>query len=234
TDCVEVSSRCPVPALTYGYVPSEAASFAFIAVFGVCAISQLIQGLRRGTYTWMVAFFFGTAIEVVGYVVRLLMRFNVFDDSFFLVQLVAIIIAPSFIVGALDHIPKHLAQAFGAEMSPIRPALYVWIFVSIDVLGLLLQAAGGILSSSGAGPSGNKKLLDSGNHLLVAGIAVQIFQVLALGTATLALSVRLAIDVSRRIAELDGEKSLERPAFKALLIASATSYTAILARCTYR
>ncbi|CAO1620471.1 unnamed protein product [Sympodiomycopsis kandeliae] len=241
SDCVEVTPQCPVSASTYGYEPSQGASLAFLAVFGLCTILQLIQGLRYRTYTWMLALVCGTALEVAGYVGRFLMRSNVFDNNYFLLQLVAIIIAPSFLVGALDLVPKHLAQTFGPEVSPLRPALYVWIFVSIDILGLLLQAVGGILASSGSGPSGNKALLESGNHLLVAGIAVQIFQLLALGTATAVLCIRLAKAARREgkafaleILDAVGQRGWSRSAFKAFMIASIASYIAILARCIYR
>lgn len=241
SECLEVTPQCPVSESTYGYAPSQGASIAFIAVFGLCTILQLIQGTRYRTHTWMLALVCGTALEVAGYVGRFLMHSNVFDNDYFLLQLVAIIIAPSFLVGALDLIPKHLAQTFGPEASPLRPALYVWIFVSIDVLGLLLQAIGGGLASSGSGPEGNESLLDSGNDLLVAGIAVQIFQLVALGAATAVLCTRLAKRARRQgkafhleiLNEVD-QRGWSRSAFKAFIIASFASYVAILARSIYR
>lgn len=66
SDCENISAQCPVEGSIYGYYPSYAGNIFFVAIFGVCMIVQLFQGLKWRTYTFAIALVFGCMGEAIG------------------------------------------------------------------------------------------------------------------------------------------------------------------------
>ncbi|CZS96125.1 related to phospholipid-translocating ATPase [Rhynchosporium agropyri] len=158
--CTSVTPQCPVSATTYGYRPN-------------------LPGL-----------FIGCGLEFAGYIGRILMHSNPWDQSSFRLQIVALILGPSFIAAGIDLTLKHIVIYFGAQYSLIKPALYTWGFIGLDIFSILLQAAGGGLAASG---ESDRKLLDIGNTVILVGIALQVFQLVVFGI----VSVYYAMNVYR-------------------------------------
>lgn len=96
---------------------------------------------------------------------------NPWSKGGFKLQIITLIIAPSFMSAGINLVLKHVVIVFGQEFSRIRPSLYTWIFVGTDVLSICTQAVGGGLAASGAS---KPKLLQARNDLIIAGIAVQV------------------------------------------------------------
>lgn len=147
--CTEVSATCPVSATTYGYYPNLPANIIFTVVFGVTGILQLVLGLRYRTYTWMIGVTLGCLLEMAGYIGRLLMHQNPWSSSGFKLQVVALVLSPSFIAAGIDLTMKHVALTFGKELSRIQPRLYTWVFIGVDIFSIVVQAAGGGIAASG-------------------------------------------------------------------------------------
>jgi hypothetical protein len=61
---------------------------------------------------------------------------------------------------------------FAPELSRFRPQLFYYIFIPCDVISLVLQAAGGGLSTSSSGQS------QIGINLALAGMSFQVFTIL--------------------------------------------------------
>lgn len=55
------------------------------------------------------------------------------------IQLVCLTVSPAFIAGGIYLTLKHIIIIYGSRFSRIRPRLYTWIFVSCDVLSILIQ-----------------------------------------------------------------------------------------------
>ena len=72
---------------------------------------------------------------------------NVWDQDGFLMQLVCLILAPSFISGAIDLVLTHVVLTFGSEYSRLPATWYTWLFIGLDAFSILLQAIGGGLAS---------------------------------------------------------------------------------------
>ncbi|KFY32341.1 hypothetical protein V493_00289, partial [Pseudogymnoascus sp. VKM F-4281 (FW-2241)] len=233
--CTEVSDLCPVSATTYGYYPNFGGNVFFTAFFGALFISGLAIGIRGKTWTFALALGIGSGLEMLGYVGRVMMHKNPWDSAGFKMQICCIVLGPSFLAACVYLTMKHLVLHFGPEHSLLKARLYPWIFVGCDLGSIVLQAIGGGVAAS-AGDTGNMKLLDAGNGLIVAGIAFQVATMTGCG-----LLVALYIFRYKKAAKL-GTPTTEKNEYNAgenrklrlFCIAIAIAYITILTRCVYR
>lgn len=98
-----------------------------------------------------------------------MMHNNPWDDVGFKIQIVCLIIAPSFLAAGIYLTLKHIVMALGPEHSRLKPRLYTWIFISCDALSIVIQAVGGGIAASSDGSAA-----DTGGNIMVAGIAIQV------------------------------------------------------------
>ncbi len=157
-------------------------------------------------------------------------------------QICCIVLAPSFVAGSIYLTLKHLVGYCGPQYSKLKPHLYPWTFVGCDLGSIILQAIGGGVAAS-AGSSGDPKLLDAGNGLIVAGISFQV--------ATMVVCGVLAADFFLRFLKTKpGSTAQEKPdktpyekdlhdgkkptKFRIFCIAIVFAYVTVLIRCIYR
>lgn len=169
----------------------------------------------------------GCLLEFAGYIGRLLMHTNPFHESALRLQIICLILAPSFIAAGIDLTLKHLVIRFGPEYSLIRPALYTWLFISLDIFSIILQAAGGGLAASGLV---HPELLEIGNNVILAGIGVQVFQLVAFGV----VSVYYAGNVMGHLRKYPEKRRPLPSRLKLFILMVTIAYAGILLRCVYR
>lgn len=186
--CLEVSPSCPVTATTYGYYPNLGGNIFFTIIFALCGIAQLYFSLRFRSWTFAVALIIGTFLEMAGYIGRILMNSNPWDAGAFKLQIVALVLAPSFIAAGIYLTLKHIILNLGSEYSKLKPRLFTWIFIGCDVGSLFLQAAGGGVAASA---EDDIDMTTTGNNIIIAGIVFQV--------ATMAVCGVLAVDFSVRV-----------------------------------
>ncbi|CAI7617860.1 unnamed protein product [Penicillium pancosmium] len=233
-DCFEVGPLCPVQATTYGYYPNFGGNVFFVVFFGVLGISQLGLGIYFRTWTFMTALGIGALMEMAGYIGRVLMNDNPWSAPAFKLQIVCLVLAPTFVAAGIYLTLKHIVLALGPEHSKLKPRLFTWIFIGCDVGSLLLQAAGGGVAAA-AGKT-DQAMLKAGDDIIIAGIAFQV--------ATMAVCGLVALHffwtVSRRGNGLEGEKDLEtttsvpRTRMQLILGAEIFAYFTVIIRCIYR
>lgn len=80
-------SVCPVELSVYGYRPTFPGSIALIALYGLCALTQLGLGIRYKTWGFMIAMLLGCVGEIIGYVGRIMMYQNPWGQEGFLMQI---------------------------------------------------------------------------------------------------------------------------------------------------
>jgi fucose 4-O-acetylase-like acetyltransferase len=169
--CEFVNATCPVEATIYGYYPSLPANAAFAGIFGLAMLVHLFYGIKYKTWSYMAALSLGCFAECVGYVARVFMNDNPWNDLAFQIQVVLLIFAPSFLAAGIYLTLKHVVIQFGAEWSRLRPALYTYVFITCDVSSLAMQSAGGAMAAM-ADPG--EKIGDIGTNLMIAGIIWQV------------------------------------------------------------
>jgi len=147
---------------------------------------------------------------------------------------VCLTIAPAFIAAGLYLTLSRTVITSGPEKSHIKPHSYSRIFIPCDVISLLLQAAGGGITSA---TSNANRSPDVGDHIMVTGLA---FQVL-----TLAVFICLCIDFTIRTlrrtrdmgnAALDPSHATLRAStvFRSFVAALAFATLCIFIRSVYR
>ncbi|PYI28060.1 RTA1-domain-containing protein [Aspergillus indologenus CBS 114.80] len=222
SNCTEVTPQCPVSATTYGYRPNLGGNCLFAAIFGLCAVYQLVAGIRSRQKMFAIALTVGCVMELIGYTGRIKMHKNPWDSGGFETQIICLILAPSFVAAGIYWSLKHIVMVLAPEKSLLRPDLYPLIFVGCDIGSILLQAAGG-------------ELLDAGNNIMIAGIAFQVATMAACGVLAAIFVVRLVRE-GRPEAVLRDEKMSPRETrlFKYFCFGEVLAYVTVLIRCIYR
>ncbi|KAH8699452.1 parasitic phase-specific protein PSP-1 [Phaeosphaeriaceae sp. PMI808] len=238
--CLEVSAACPVRATLYGYRPAMGPNAFFAALFGACFLASLIIGIMTKTWTYTLALGIGTFLECAGYIGRIIMNDNPWSPSGFKLQICALVLGPSFVAAAIYLTLKHFVLYCGPEHSLIKARLYPWIFVGCDFGSMVLQGIGGGMAA--AGGINNKKLIDGGNNMIVAGIAFQVVTMAVCGILVLVYLFRYKKSAAARHSieeksayHLDKEQG-DFPLWKVKAFGSMVilAYVTVLIRCIYR
>lgn len=166
-----------------------------------------------------------------GYIGRIQLNSNPWNQGAFELQICAIILAPTLICISIYLTLKHIILALNPALSRVRPKLLPFIFVPADVSCLLLQAIGGGLAAQG---KKNVGLLNTGNHVIITGIALQVVVLLAFGSMCLDYYVRV-----RRWLRTDGATAEARALwadrkFRMFACAVLGAYLCVQIRCIYR
>lgn len=216
-------------------VPNLAANITLLSAYGVCAILQIGLGFFYRTPTFAVAVAGGCIVECMGYASRIAEHYNVWNDAAFKIQLVCLIIAPSFIAAGIYLSFKHIVSYMGPEASRIPPRLYTWIFICFDVLSLVVQAAGGAMAASAEDGS---EELQTGNSLILAGIGIQVGTMSICGVLALDFFIRRNRMKRRQTLseQMDARSAqpISHKRFLVFLSALIFAFFVILGRCIYR
>ncbi|KAF2200288.1 RTA1-domain-containing protein [Delitschia confertaspora ATCC 74209] len=229
TSCVKVTPECHVENTLYGYYPSVGANGFFAAFFCLCLLVQIGFGIRYRTWTYMIALSLGCFGELLGYIGRLMLYNNPFNDNGFIIQICCLIISPAFVSGGIYLTLKHIVLSFGEEWSRLRPSWYTAIFITCDIFSLVLQGAGGGIAST-ADPESN--MLDVGTNLMIAGVIFQVVVLIVFGYFLIEYFVR----TYRRRSQLSASAyhlAQSRP-FRMFIVAVSVAFLAVFVRCVYR
>ncbi|KAH8881107.1 hypothetical protein GQ53DRAFT_832638 [Thozetella sp. PMI_491] len=191
--CKEVSPDCPVEATVYGYVPNLGGNAFYAVVFAICALIQCYYIFRfwRLWKGFSVLTCVGCVGECCGYIGRLFLHKNPWNGAALPIQLVLLMVSPSFLAAALYTTLRKLVQHFGPEHTRLPARFWTWPFVTADLLGFFLQCGGGILAAMG---DANHTLASVGNTLMVFGVSFQA----AIMVIAATLTADFALRISRR------------------------------------
>ncbi|OAA80144.1 RTA-like protein [Akanthomyces lecanii RCEF 1005] len=232
-NCVEVTPECPVQATVLGYYPNLGSGYFFTIMFGLCLVGTVVLGVSKRTWTYTAALTCGLILETAGYVGRILLSSNPWDEGAFELQICAIILGPTFICVSIYLTLKHVALALNPSISRLPAVWYPRIFLPADVSCLIVQAIGGGIAAA-AGHS-KPKLQKTGNQAIIAGVALQVVVLAAFGALGLDYLVRVARWMRRP--EAQGSEGLgvwRSRNFRVFLTAICAAYLCIFVRCIYR
>ncbi len=170
--CTSITPTCPVQATTLGYYPNRGINIFLAIAFALASLTTLLLGLPKKTYSYTAFIAAGTALELAGYAARVPLTDNPWNKHAFETQIVAIILAPTLVCISIYLTLKHVCLALAPGLSRVRPGLYPYIFVPLDVSCLLVQAIGGALAASAA--LENPGIVQAGNRCIIAGIVLQV------------------------------------------------------------
>ncbi|KAI1871673.1 hypothetical protein JX265_005659 [Neoarthrinium moseri] len=159
---------CPVEMSVYGYRPSLAVNSTFLALYVLSAAVHLYLGIRWKTWFFMGAMLLGATSAVLGYAGRIVMYYNPFKFVAFMIQIICVTSVPVYYTAAIYVTLAASIKYFAPSLSRFRPNLIYWVFISSDLVCLVLQAAGGALSTSTAGAS------QTGVDMALVGLSLQV------------------------------------------------------------
>lgn len=159
------------------------------------------------------------------------MSSNPWDQGAFELQICAIILAPTLVCISLYLTLKKITGSLNPALSRIRPRLYPFIFVPADVTCLLVQAIGGGLAAQG---KTNVKLLNDGNHAIIAGIALQVVVLVAFGALSADYLVRVRRWVKSPEATPAARALWADKRFRTFRFTTLLAYACVQIRCIYR
>ncbi|KAK3385938.1 parasitic phase-specific protein PSP-1 [Podospora didyma] len=211
---------CPVEWSILQYRPSNPGQGVVIGLFALSMAIHIFQGIRWRSWDFMICMIIGCLDEIIGYVGRIMLNSNPFSFGAFVIQVVCITTAPVFFCSAIYVLLSRTINHLDRSLSRFNPKLLVWTFIPFDIVSLVLQAAGGALSSTQAG-TGNK----SGVKISMAGLVLQVI--------TLAIFLILFVDYVLRFVRKSASGSL-KPRMKLFLGFLFLAIVFVLIRCAYR
>jgi RTA1 like protein len=209
----------------YGYRPSIALNSILLALFTVALIASTAQTTIYRSW-WIIPLIIGLIFEVSGYAARVYATSKLerlFLKDPFLAQLVLLVIAPALFSAVNYTVLGFLVDRGGKQSSALggHHGLFTIIFVTCDVISLVIQSVGGTMASIA---DDNGKSTTPGTHTMVAGIAFQ--------TVTMAIFILLFVEYivkySRR------SKDWRTTSWKVLVHTLFASSICIFARSVYR
>jgi uncharacterized membrane protein len=159
------------PLHLYGYIPTQWICITILTLFSITTAIHVAQAVLVKPRLWWLlptTAMCGTG-EVIGWAGRLLDSKNPLNRNAFLQQIATTIIAPVFLTAAMYTILGLIIEIVGRQYSRIAPKTYLKIFVTLDVLALVVQAAGGAIASI----ADTDSLTNTGGHIMLAGIFLQ-------------------------------------------------------------
>jgi hypothetical protein len=182
-------TTCDLTLASFDYRPSLGGNAFFAAIFGVYLVINIYLGFRHKTWGYMVAMIFGFVAEIIGYIARILLYNNPFDPSGndFIIYIVTLTIGPAFFSAAIYLCLGRIVVALGEHLSRFRPRTYTLIFCTCDLLSLILQAAGGAITSTAKTYTKQQ----TGINIMLAGLSCQVASLLIFAVLSLEYTYRL-------------------------------------------
>lgn len=164
----------------------------------------------------------------VGYVGRLMLSNDPFSDAGFKINVILLTIAPAFISAGIYVTLKKLVITFGTQYSRLPPNAYAYIFVSSDIVSIILQGAGGSISAVAT----KKSFLDAGVDTMIAGLVSQVFTLTVFAVLCADFGIRCYKARDRMASPQLVIASSKR--FRLFVVAIIIAFLCIFVRCCYR
>ncbi|PLB48665.1 putative RTM1-like protein [Aspergillus steynii IBT 23096] len=153
----------------YRYTPSLAAAILFIILFVLITAYHLYQVIRARCWYFLI-FVVGGVFQIIGYICRVLAHSDKENVPIYAVQTLMILLAPPLYAASIYMTLGRLIRHLNAQSLSLVPVKWLTrIFVTGDVISFLMQASGG-----GIMASGTISAMETGEHVTVGGLCVQL------------------------------------------------------------
>ncbi|CAN6601956.1 sphingoid long-chain base transporter Rsb1p [Trichomonascus vanleenenianus] len=156
----------------YGFVPGKGGNLACLIVFAILWGAHSVLGVLYRQWWFVIAFFIACGLETAGYIARYLSATDPGSINDFLVQIICLTLGPAFLMGGVYYQLAKLVTIYGEQYSILRPMHYSALFITCDLISIVLQAIGGGMAAVAVRQDEDTA---SGTHIMVAGIAFQVF-----------------------------------------------------------
>jgi hypothetical protein len=168
-NCVEYH-ECLVAWGYLDYLPNITANAVFMVIFATGLVAQTVLGVRFRTWGYSIAMVAGTILEVIGYGGRIGLHYNVFIDTWFIMYLCCLTIAPALFSAAVYLSLSRILAICGETLSFLKSRTITITFMSCDFVSLALQAVGGAIASTAL----TVETRNIGVNIMIAGLSSQV------------------------------------------------------------
>ena len=173
--CLLTIPACSLEVASVEYLPNVTSNAILLGIFGVYILACLGIGIRYKMWGHTVGTFFGFLLEILGYAGRIELHSNPFKLGNFLLYLICLTIGPAFLSAAIYLCLSRIIVVYGEGLARFKPRTYTVAFVIFDFFSLVLQGAGGgITSTEDPGSSGQQAGID----VMIAGLAWQVVSII--------------------------------------------------------
>ncbi|KAH8598954.1 RTA1 like protein-domain-containing protein [Bisporella sp. PMI_857] len=169
SDCTP--KLCDMKYATMDYRPNLIANEIYLAFFALFLVIQVIMVCPFRTWSYTAMMFLGLALECIGYWGRIAMYFNIFMSTPFLINIIGLTIAPVFYTAAMYLTLARIIRHYGTHNSLLSPRTYTLVFLTADIVSLVLQSVGGGMANNAS----SKKESWGGVRVMIIGLAFQVF-----------------------------------------------------------
>ncbi|KAK0185462.1 RTA1-like protein [Armillaria mellea] len=157
----------------YGYTPSKGIALTFIILFGISTLTHTAQTIYFRMWWAFPTIILAGCLEILGWSGRFWSSISPSLSNPFMIQITATIIGPTPLVAANFIILGAIIRILGPVYSRLSPKAYSIIFVSCDILSLVIQGGGGGIASS-ASDRNDLQGAKLGSNVMLAGIVFQL------------------------------------------------------------
>lgn len=152
----------------FGYVPNVGANSFAIAIACILFLYHSWSGVKFRQWWFGTCWSVTMLLELIGYAGRVEAISDINSRRLYEMQSICIIIAPLFMNAGLYYLLAKYIRVHGDRYAAMKPASYSAVFISCDIIALVLQGLGGFLAS-GRGTS--RRSLGKG--IMIGGAAFQ-------------------------------------------------------------
>ncbi|KAF2211979.1 hypothetical protein CERZMDRAFT_41922 [Cercospora zeae-maydis SCOH1-5] len=219
---------CCLAQSSFLYRPNYAGNLFYTIFFAVFVLPQLALGIKYKTWTYMISVILGLGVEVGGYVARVMLHENPFNNDAFLAYLIMLTIAPVFLTAAIYVCLSRIIILYGEHLSPIRARTIAIAFMCSDSVALVLQAVGGALAETADTPDDQQ----TGTDIMIAGLLLQAISLCVFALAWAFFQSRVLRGPTDQTPDRIATRS--RTLFKAFQCGLLLSTVLIIIRSIYR
>ena len=151
---------------------NRTANIIFLVLFAITFAISCLMWIKSRYWWFNVAWTCGTALEFLGYLGRVLSFSDMKKFDYYLLQLIALTLSPVFLMAGIYFLFGQLVVIHGRHYSWLKPLHYSYIFITCDVISLVIQAVGGGMTAIAAQ---EYRDANPGTYTMIAGIAFQVF-----------------------------------------------------------
>ncbi|KAF9003011.1 RTA1 like protein-domain-containing protein [Cyathus striatus] len=154
----------------YHYIPSEGVAITFIVLFSLSTIIHLGQSAKYRVWWLLPTVCLCGVLEIIGWSARLWSSFTPAAKTPFEMQITATILGPTPFLAVNFIILGKIIERLGVQYSRLKPQWYAGIFLTCDIISLVVQGVGGGIAASAFGRNQDPT---NGGHIMLGGIAFQ-------------------------------------------------------------
>ncbi|KAI1764448.1 RTA1 like protein-domain-containing protein [Hypoxylon sp. FL1150] len=212
----------------FTYEPSPVGNDIFLGVFAVLTPFAVIVGIKCKSLVSATAVALGLALELIGYVGRLILLNNPTSEAGFNLFLVGTILGPNFISVAIFMTVPPVVTVYGDHFRSWRPKWYQYLLYVLTTASIILELTGGLVSTT----SNTQSKADMGRQVLATGLALHLVALAII----IFHAVLFAIAVRARRHPLDTKFAgiYNSKTFKASLFAYSFATILLVIRAAFR